>query len=134
MITKKTILIVDDEPEILKLLEMELLYEGYTVIKASRGQEAVYKAGLFIPDMIVMDILMPDMNGGQVLHQLKTNPKTRHIVVIFLTAVLTKEDEEVRRLQVAIDEEFYPAIAKPFESKHLIREISRLMPKVEKSV
>lgn len=134
MFINHTVLIVDDEPDVLRLLDLELSHEGYTVLKASSGQEAVHKADLFIPDMIVMDILMPDMNGGQVLQELKSNLKTRNIPVIFLTAVLSKEEEKSKHLRVAIKQEFYPAIAKPFDTKDLLYEINRRMPKVEKSV
>ena len=134
MVINHTILIVDDEPDVLKLLDLELSHEGYTVLKASSGQEALRMADLFIPDIIVMDILMPDMNGGQVLHELKLNLKTRDIPVIFLTAVLSKEEEKTKHLDVAIDQEFYPAIAKPFDVKDFLSEINRRMPKTEKSV
>ena len=134
MFTKHTILIVDDEPDVLRLLDLELSHEGYMVLKASTGQEAVRMADLFIPDMIVMDILMPDMNGGQVLQELKSNLKTRNIPVIFLTAILSKEEEKSKHLSVAIDQEFYPAIAKPFDTKDFLCEINRRMPKAEKSV
>jgi len=86
-----TVLIVDDEDEILKLLDIELSSEGYQVIKAHSGAEAVRKAADFRPRAIVLDILMPDLDGGQVIRLLKANDVTKNIPVIFLTAALTKE-------------------------------------------
>lgn len=129
-----TILIVDDEADVLTLLGMELSNEGYTVLKASSGVEAIRKAKLFVPNLIVLDILMPDMNGGQVLQALKADFKTKNIPIIFLTAVLSKEEERAKQLGVAIDQVFYPAIAKPFDVLELLSEVYKLMHKTGKGV
>jgi len=89
------ILIVDDEAEVLRLLGIELCAEGYTVIKARSGGEAIAMARNLSPDLMVMDILLPDMNGAEAIKILKSDLKTKDIPVIFLTAVLKKEKEAV---------------------------------------
>jgi len=122
-----TVLIVDDEEEILHLLEIELSSEGYRVIKARNGHEAVKKAKDFLPQVMVLDILMPDLDGGQVMRLLKSDPVTQNIPVLFLTAVLTKEEEKSIHIGVTADNRSYPAIAKPFDVKELLAEVDKLM-------
>ncbi len=124
-----TVLIVDDEEEILKLLDIELSSEGYQVVKAHNGHEAVKKAKDFLPSLIVLDILMPDLDGGQVIKLLKADAATRNIPVIFLTAVLTKEEERFKQMGVTVEHVSYPAIAKPFNVPDLLGEIQRLVHK-----
>lgn len=121
------ILIVDDEPEILRLLDIELASEGYIVLKAQSGQEAIMKAQNSLPDLIIMDIMMPDMDGAQAIRTLKSSPKTKEIPVIFLTAILTKEEEKLKTAGVTIDNEYYTAIAKPFNPKALLNEVSKIL-------
>jgi DNA-binding response OmpR family regulator len=129
MISNNTVLIVDDEEEILQLLGIELTSEGYQIVKAHNGQEAVKKARDFRPRLIVLDILMPDLDGGQVIKLLKANDVTKDIPVIFLTAVLTKEEERAAHIRVTVDNTSYPAIAKPFNIQDLLREVGKIVPK-----
>jgi DNA-binding response OmpR family regulator len=123
-----TVLIVDDEEEFLTLLAIELSSEGYHVIKAHNGSQAVQIARDFKPDVIVQDILMPDLDGGQVIKMLKSQAATRHIPIIVLTAVVTKEEQAVNHLPVNIDDVIYPALAKPFNPKDLLMAIKKLIP------
>lgn len=129
-----TILIVDDEDEVLRLLDVELSSEGYQVMKACSGEDAIRKTYEFLPDLIVMDILMPDMNGAQAIRLLKSKSRTKNIPVIFLTAVLTKEEERNERLGVTVGGESFPAIAKPFNSRDLINRIDGLLHKPRETV
>jgi DNA-binding response OmpR family regulator len=129
MIPKNTILLADDEEELLTMLEMEFSSEGYQVLKARSGQEAVRKAVEFRPNLIVLDILMPDLDGGQVAKILKSNPITKNVPVIFLTAVLTKEEEKAKHMDVTVGSASYPAMAKPFDPKELLAEIRRILNK-----
>ena len=88
----KKILIVDDEPDILKLLEMRFKAEGFKVIKSDSGVRAIEIAKRERPDLIVMDIMMPDMDGGQASAQLKEDEDTSRIPVIFLTGLLKQQE------------------------------------------
>jgi len=83
---KGKILIVDDEEDILEVLAYNLQKEGYTVETASDGHEAIKKAGVFEPHLIVLDLMMPIMDGIEVCQKLKTNPKFNNTLIAFLTA------------------------------------------------
>jgi CheY-like chemotaxis protein len=91
---KKKILIVDDDRVILKTLEKILLGAGYSVIPLSLGREAIKTARDKSPDLIILDIMMPDMDGGDVAHVLKNDPETRDIPIIFLSSLVTKREEQ----------------------------------------
>ncbi len=108
MSIKQRILVVDDERFNLTVLA-ELLKADYTVILAKNGEQALERAAKQAPDLILLDIMMPEMDGYQVLKALKMNPATREVPVIFITGLKGEEDEEKGLLLGAVD-----YIAKPF--------------------
>ncbi len=83
----KKILAVDDEPSIVRLVSAALTARGYTVVTAFDGQEALEKVASDKPDLIVCDIMMPKMDGREVGRRLAADPKTKHIPLIFLSAI-----------------------------------------------
>jgi len=107
---KNSVLIVDDELLNLKTLR-HILHEDYTIYPAKDGSEAIEMATVNIPDLILLDIIMPGMNGYEVLAGLKGNGSTRHIPVIFITGLDSKADEEKGLSMDAVD-----YIGKPFSS------------------
>lgn len=120
---KKKILIVDDEEDVLLMLEKRLTVEGYRVITATNGTDALMSAKSKHPDLIILDVLMPGIQGGEVAGRLKVDPETHDIPVIFLTALLSKTEED----------EYGPMIrgnitfAKPFEPQELSAQIKKLL-------
>ena len=91
---RQTILIVDDSPENIMIL-MDLLGDKYTITVATNGKRALQLAGCDTPpDLILLDVLMPDMNGYEVCSRLKTGPRTADIPVIFITALSDESDEQ----------------------------------------
>jgi len=90
----KKILIVDDEQDTLSVLGKGLTAEGYSIIKADNGGDALDLAKSERPDLIILDILMPGMDGGEVARMLKEVPETEDIPVIFLTGMFPKREEE----------------------------------------
>jgi len=84
---RRKILIVDDEIDVLLVLEKGLTAEGYSVIATSNGHKAIHLAQSEQPDLIILDVLMPDMDGGEVAIILKGMPETKDIPVIFLTGM-----------------------------------------------
>ncbi|MFA5075653.1 MAG: response regulator, partial [Candidatus Babeliales bacterium] len=88
------ILAVDDEPSVLILLEKRLKGAGYEVFTASSGQEAIEIARKEQPALIVLDILMPGMDGSETASKLHQDPKTKDIPILFLTCLYTKREEE----------------------------------------
>lgn len=94
-----SVLIVDDDKELADLVRIHLLGGGFWPICAYNGREAIEKVGEQIPDLIILDILMPEMDGFEVIKALKGNPLTRHIPVIILTAKdLTEKEHEALQL------------------------------------
>ena len=108
---KNTLLLVDDEKSNLKLLT-HILGQEYTIYTATNGANAVEKAGEYVPDLILLDILMPEMDGYETLFQLKNCAKTQKIPVIFITGLSSSEDEEKG---LSLDAADY--ISKPFSAR-----------------
>jgi DNA-binding response OmpR family regulator len=87
------ILVVDDESDVLMLCRVNLEYEGYDVVEAHNGQEALERVAQESPDLILLDVMMAGMDGWQVLKTLKNNPETSNIPVVMLTAKVTERDQ-----------------------------------------
>ncbi len=117
----KKILIVDDEKDVLAVLEKRLSLSGYSVIKAENGKEAVAIARSQHPDLVVLDIMMPGMDGGETAQVLKDDPLTADIPVIFLTCLLRREEAGGR--PVVIGGHFF--VAKPYNPEELLQEIKK---------
>jgi CheY-like chemotaxis protein len=118
----KKILIADDEAHILTLLEARLSKAGYSVIKAATGIEAVALAKKELPALIISDIMMPDIDGGEVSKILESDPVTKDIPIIFLTALLRKEEEKGRE---KVSGRYF--IAKPFDAEELLRVVEKCL-------
>jgi DNA-binding response OmpR family regulator len=118
------ILIVDDDPVIVRLLQINFRLEGYDVDTASRGDEALQKVRANRPDVVVLDVMMPGIDGWEVARQLKDNPSVRHIPVIFLSARAQDEDRQ-RGYALGVDE----YVTKPFDPAHLVEIVRRSLSK-----
>ena len=109
-----SLLVIDDQPEILELLE-EMLSDGFSVLKARNGKEGLEKALEFIPDIIIADIMMPEMDGYQLCNEIKSNQRTDHIPVVLLTAK-TETHDRIQGYQKGAD----AYVTKPFEKQELL--------------
>jgi len=114
---QKIILIADDDPIILKLLEHDLTAAGYAVVQAQSGEAAIRLAKRIRPDLAILDIMMPGMDGGDVGQALKDDGATRHVPVIFLSSLVTKKDE-VQEGPGTPDERIL--LAKPYDRDQLL--------------
>lgn len=92
-VMEKKILVVDDETDIVKVLTARLKEQGYQTEGAYGPQDALLKARQFNPDLIIMDIIMPNMSGAEVAALLKEDAKCRDVPIIFLSAILSKDEE-----------------------------------------
>jgi len=119
---KKKILIVDDEKDALFILEQELAGRGYSVISADNGSDALDLAKSEYPDLIILDIRMPGIDGLDVAAKLKEDPKTKDIPVIYLTGLLRRRKGE-KQGHVVGDKVL---IAKPYSIEGLSAQIERL--------
>ncbi len=112
---KRRILVIDDEESIRSLLRSSLINEGYDVITASDGIEGFDKAVILPPDMILLDIMMPDVNGYQVLQRLSKDHRTTGIPVLLLTAKADGEERVIGLEAGAVD-----YITKPFYLREVV--------------
>jgi DNA-binding response OmpR family regulator len=123
---KKKILVVDDEDDILHFLELVLREKGYEVVTASGGHEALTRAQIERPDLVLLDIMMPQMDGWEVLKLLRVDDETATIPVAMLSA-RTEAKDRVQGLQEgAID-----YICKPFSLQDLVSKIEAIFAQVD---
>ena len=90
---RRRVLVVDDEPDVLLLCRVNLEFEGYEVMEAGDGVEAMARVRERRPDVILLDVMMPRMDGWQVLTELKSDPELRDIPVVMLTAKVQDQDQ-----------------------------------------
>ena len=121
------ILVVDDDKDILELLKYNLEKEGYQIKTASDGIAAVEVADRFIPDVVLLDIMMPGQDGVETCRLLRLNPKLADTHIIFLTA-RSEEYSEVAAFEVGADD----YISKPIKPRALLSRIKALFKKVHK--
>ena len=115
---KPRILIVEDHPIIAELVETRLRIEGMDPLKAPGGREALQVIGVEPLDAVILDIMMPDVDGYEVLRHIRSHPATRTLPVIFLTAKATPADIEKG---LALGANYY--ITKPFSGLDLVRKV-----------
>lgn|SRR3990167_4843045 len=125
----KKILVVDDEKKIRELLEIRLVSEGYEVILGQNGEEGVELAGKHLPDAIIMDVMMPRMDGADAVRLIQENPATKHIPVLFLTSIITPEEEKGQAFGIHLDAAKHKFMAKPFDTPVLLAEIRKMTAK-----
>jgi DNA-binding response OmpR family regulator len=114
------VLLVDDDPAMLRLLQVNFRLEGFTVETASRGDEAVEHALASPPDALVLDVMMPGLDGYQVAGRLREEPTLAGVPIVFLTARVMEED---RAQGEAIGNADY--LTKPFDPAELIATVRR---------
>src|SRR5512133_3387065 len=122
--SKKKILIVEDEESLLKLESILLTSKGYEVRGVPNGMAALESLKEEQPDLILLDIMLPEIDGFEVCRRIKSEPTTKHIPIIMLTAKKSREDM-ARGEQVGAD--WY--ITKPFKSAMVIETIQRFLSK-----
>lgn len=120
-ITKSTILVVDDEPDIVELISYNLEQQGHCVISASNGADALELAKSRQPDLIVLDVMMPQITGIEVAKRLRSQTETSSVPIIMLTA-RSEEVDELAGLRAGVDD----YITKPFSMQVLIARINAL--------
>lgn len=116
------ILIVDDEPDIIEFLSYNLAKEGYEVDTATNGRRAIEKATEFSPDLILLDVMMPDMDGIETCQELRANPLTKDCLIAFLTA-RSEDYSQIAGFDAGGDD----YISKPIKPKVLISRIKALL-------
>ncbi|MDD5448820.1 MAG: response regulator, partial [Actinomycetota bacterium] len=127
---KKTkVLVIDDDPRLLEVMRTNLEMEGYDVITEARGVAGLATAIVDQPDVIILDILIPDMDGWEICRKLRAEPKTRYIPTIMLTA-LNETHNVVRGFECGADD----YLSKPFEMAELFARLNSLLRKASKGL
>jgi DNA-binding response OmpR family regulator len=119
----RTILVVDDEPDLLNAVRLYLEDEGYQVLTATNGEEALAKVRTRLPDLIVLDVMMPEMNGFEALAEIR---RASNVPVIMLT-VKGEESDKVRGLGLGADD----YVTKPFSQRELLSRIQAVLRRAE---
>lgn len=123
----RKVLIADDEPDILEIIKYNLSAEGYEVITAKDGAEAIDKAKLNRPDLIILDIMMPKKSGVEVLEHLRSQPGSQDTLIILLTA-MSDESSHIKGLEAGADD----YVTKPISPKVLISRVNALFRRTKK--
>lgn len=124
---KQKILVVDDEPDAVELIEFNLKAAGYEVVRANDGEEALKKARMTLPDLIVLDLMLPEVDGMEVCKILRRDQKTSIIPVVMVTAKAAEIDR-VLGLELGADD----YVTKPFSPRELVLRVKRLLRSGEK--
>jgi DNA-binding response OmpR family regulator len=122
------VLVVDDDPVIQKLLQVNFEMEGYNVVTASDGAEGLERARSEHPDIVILDVMMPKMNGLEVASILKSDSATAGIPIILLSAKAQEADVQAGRQTGADD-----YVTKPFDPLELLERVARLVGEPEPS-
>ena len=115
---KKRILIIDDEKDTLMVMKVRLTTMGYSVTMTESGREGLALAKSHLPDLIILDIVMPDMNGSQVEHELKKDSKTKNIPVIFSTCLTECDGDNDKNTS---------HLTKPYDVEDLMEKVEELI-------
>lgn len=126
--SKQTILVVDDEQDLLDLIEYNLRQEGYNVLKAENGKDGIQMAKEHMPDLVLLDIMMPQMDGIEVCDRMREDSTLSHIPIIFLTA-RSDEKTEIEGLNKGADD----FITKPISTTKLVSRIKAVLRRFEET-
>ncbi|MFC1703900.1 response regulator transcription factor [Candidatus Omnitrophota bacterium] len=119
----KKILVVDDEEKIVKMVETRLKASGYEVLTAYDGSQGLQKATQETPDLIVLDIMMPGVDGTDMAQSIRINEETKNIPIIFLTCLIDKQEADDIGHKIAGD----LFLAKPFDANELLSMIDKVL-------
>jgi DNA-binding response OmpR family regulator len=122
----KDILIVDDEPNAVVPIQFLMEQQGYRVMVAERGEDALDLIYRYKPDLVLLDIMLPGINGFEVCEIVRLNPEYRSIKIIFLTA-LGREEQVARGLALGAD----AYIAKPYSNDELVAMVKEVLEKTD---
>ena len=120
------ILLVDDDPDILEIVSYNLVQEGFEIFTASNGKEAILKAIKEVPDLIIMDVMMPEMDGMEACENIRRIPALNHVIITFLTA-RSEDYSQVAGFDAGADD----YITKPIKPKLLVSKVKALLRRLK---
>lgn len=120
--SRKKILVVDDEPDVADLVAYHLKAKGFSVETVNDPNRSIGTARTFLPDLVILDVMMPELNGIQICRMLRADPKLQAVPVIFLTAKV-EESDRIQGLETGADD----YICKPFSTKELVLRVQTIL-------
>ena len=129
LIDNRRLLLIDDDPNLILLVKDYLEFQGYNVLTATNGQDALSVLEDYIPDMIICDIMMPEMDGYTLVEQIRQKPRTSWIPVLFLSAKGQTQDR-VRGLNIGAD----VYMVKPFEPEELVAQVESSLKQAKRLI
>jgi CheY-like chemotaxis protein len=123
MNSKPTILVADDDPRLVRVLRTNLERDGFTVMTAEDGKQVLNQVQRYRPDLIILDVMMPNLDGPETSQQLRSDPQTQDIPILFLTAILRKPEAQRRNRQGGLTR----YVAKPYEIDDILTEVRSLL-------
>lgn len=124
---QRRVLVVDDEPDLVELVSYNLSQQGYEVLHESNGFDAIRAASQQVPDLIILDVMMPEIPGTEVARRLRANPSTAGIPILMLTA-RASEGDQLAGLSVGADD----YVVKPFSMRVLLARVEALLRRAPK--
>src|SRR5471032_1498805 len=121
----KKVLVVDDEMDVTKLLAYHLKAKGFLVEAVNNPNKSIGVARTFLPDLVILDVMMPELNGIQICRMLRADPKLKRVPVIFLTAK-AEENDRIQGLETGADD----YICKPFSTKEVVLRVQSILRRV----
>jgi two-component system KDP operon response regulator KdpE len=121
--TNKRILVVDDEERIVRFIRLNLEQDGFQVVEAFTGKQAMERLRQALPDLILLDVMLPDLDGFEVLRMVREN----HEVPIIMLTAKTEEDDRVRGLELGADD----YVTKPFSPRELVSRVRAVLRRTE---
>ena len=118
----KKILVIEDDPATLRLMDYTLRHEGYQVLKASNGLEGMRKVQDEEPDLIILDVMLPGMDGFEICHRLRSEPDTAQLPILMLSAKAQTTDKDTG-LKVGAND----YLAKPADPSEIVRRVGSLL-------
>ncbi|MFO7625281.1 MAG: response regulator [Anaerolineales bacterium] len=129
MENKRRLLYIEDEPEMIELVKLILARRGFEVIGANGGREGLEAIRSLLPDLVLLDLMMPDMDGWDVYQQMKADLATQKIPVIIITAKAQSIDK-VLGLHIAKVDDY---ISKPFSPSELVESVDKVLARLEQT-
>ncbi len=128
-VKSKRILVVDDESDVTDLVAYHLRAKGFQVEAVNDPNSSIGVARTFLPDLVILDVMMPDLNGIQICRMLRADPKLKKVPVIFLTAK-AEENDRIQGLELGADD----YICKPFSTKELVLRVQSIIRRISESL
>ncbi len=125
----KKILVVDDESDVTELLAYHLKAKGFSVEAVNNPNSSIGLARTFLPDLVILDVMMPELNGIQICRMLRADPKLKRVPVIFLTAK-AEESDRIQGFETGADD----YIPKPFSAKEVVLRVQSILRRVNEGV